>query len=127
MSKIAERLDPDETVPLDAYPRTLSGGQRQLAALMRALVEEPRVLICDEPFSAIDAPTRVRLRHALREICAHEDGPTLLLVTHDLDTAVALATRVAVLESGSEAATFMELELPSEGVREHLERACRQA
>ncbi len=80
----------------DALPRALSGGMAQRAALARALVRNPAVLLLDEPFSALDAPNRARLqRHFLR--VWELDRPTLLVVTHDLDEALLMADHVVLL------------------------------
>lgn len=84
---------------VDAWPLTLSGGEAQRAALARALVREPKLLLLDEPFAALDALTRVRMHElVLRLWQAHH--PAVLLVTHDVDEAIALADRVLVLDRG---------------------------
>lgn len=77
-------------------PKQLSGGMAQRAALARALVAEPTALLLDEPFSAVDAITRLQLQDLLLETW-QRTGLTMLLVTHDLDEALALSDRVVVL------------------------------
>jgi len=81
------------------YPGQLSGGQRQRVALARALAIEPRMLLLDEPFGALDAKVRKELRQGLREI--HDaTGLTTVFVTHDQDEAMELADRVVVMSMG---------------------------
>jgi sulfonate transport system ATP-binding protein len=83
----------------DVWPLTLSGGQAQRVSLARALVAEPKLLLLDEPFGALDALTRLSMRALLLHLW-REHGFGVLLVTHDVDEAVALADRVVVLEEG---------------------------
>ncbi|MET4683508.1 sulfate/molybdate ABC transporter ATP-binding protein [Brevundimonas faecalis] len=81
------------------FPSQLSGGQRQRVALARALAIEPRLLLLDEPFGALDARVRRDLRRWLRDV--HEQtGVTTVLVTHDQEEALELADRVAILKDG---------------------------
>jgi sulfate transport system ATP-binding protein len=102
--EIAERVETLlKLVQLDGlgkrYPAQLSGGQRQRVALARALAIEPRVLLLDEPFGALDAKVRKELRVWLREL--HDlTGVTTVFVTHDQEEAMQMADRVAVLRAG---------------------------
>ncbi len=82
-----------------AWPLTLSGGEAQRASLARALVRDPSLLLLDEPFSALDALTRIAM-HRLVLSLWELHRPAVLLVTHDVDEALALADRVLVLSSG---------------------------
>ena len=81
-----------------ALPRQLSGGQAQRVALARALYGAPRVLLLDEPFSAVDAFTRMKLQEVLLSL-VRRHRVAALLVTHDIDEAVALSDRIVVLEA----------------------------
>lgn len=79
----------------DYYPHQVSGGMRQRAALARAFIARPKVLLLDEPFGALDALTRMALQSVLKDLIA-EERPTVVLVTHDVDEALYLADRVLV-------------------------------
>ncbi|MEO6879803.1 MAG: ABC transporter ATP-binding protein [Mycobacteriaceae bacterium] len=83
-------------------PREVSGGMAQRAALARALVREPGVLLLDEPFAALDALTRLRMQDLVDEL-QRRSGTTVLLVTHDVDEALQLADRVVVLGPADDA------------------------
>ena len=80
----------------DHYPHQLSGGMRQRAALARTLATDPHVLLLDEPFSALDAQTKMILQQDLAQTLS-EAGKTALFITHDLVEAVALSDRVLVM------------------------------
>ncbi|MGV9410528.1 ABC transporter ATP-binding protein [Nocardia sp. NPDC003693] len=81
------------------WPATLSGGEAQRAALARALVREPELLLLDEPFAALDALTRLQMQDLVGDLVARH-RPAVLMVTHDVDEAVRLADRVLVLDNG---------------------------
>lgn len=83
----------------EAWPNTLSGGEQQRVALARSLVRQPRLLLADEPFGALDALTRIRMHELLFRLIG-QHRPTVLLVTHDVDEAIKLADRVLVMEDG---------------------------
>ncbi|MEO6353062.1 MAG: ABC transporter ATP-binding protein [Burkholderiaceae bacterium] len=80
------------------YPHQVSGGMRQRAALARAFISRPQVLLLDEPFGALDALTRMTLQDVLRQLI-REERPTVLLVTHDVDEALFLADRILVFST----------------------------
>jgi sulfonate transport system ATP-binding protein len=96
----------------NVWPRELSGGQAQRVAIARALVPRPRVLLLDEPFSALDAFTRVDLQDHLFNLW-NEFKPTLVMVTHDVEEAIALADRIVVMRPRpGQIADEIEIDLP---------------
>ncbi len=84
---------------IDAWPKTLSGGESQRVALARALVADPQLVLLDEPFAALDAITRLRMHDLVRALRVRHDA-TMLLVTHDVDEAIALGDRILVMRDG---------------------------
>ena len=99
--RVHELLELVQLGGLDArFPGQLSGGQRQRVALARALAVEPRVLLLDEPFGALDARVRKDLRLWLREL-HKRTGHTTIFVTHDQDEALEMSDRVAILNRGA--------------------------
>ena len=98
----------------DAYPWQLSGGMQQRVAIARAIAFEPKVLLMDEPFAAVDAQTRADLEDLIREVWRRL-GVTLLFVTHDIDEAVYLGQRVIVLSaSPTTILDTLDVDLPDE-------------
>jgi putative spermidine/putrescine transport system ATP-binding protein len=98
--RAAELLDMVGLAPqAKQYPHQLSGGQQQRVALARALAIEPRVLLLDEPLSALDAKVRLQLREQIRTL-QQRLGTTTLFVTHDQEEALSMADRVGVMNEG---------------------------
>lgn len=84
---------------LNRHPQQLSGGQQSRVAIARALVTQPRLLLMDEPFAALDALTRESLQDTLLQAC-HQHGISVLFVTHDISEAVYLADQVILMKNG---------------------------
>lgn len=96
----------------DSYPAQLSGGMKQRVAIARALAPNPRVLLMDEPFGALDAQTRAQMQMHLLEIWRNVDV-TILFITHDLDEAIYLADRIIVLKANpGEVQEVIEVSVP---------------
>ncbi|WP_067540073.1 ABC transporter ATP-binding protein [Emergencia timonensis] len=90
-------LDPDQF--LDRYPTELSGGQRQRIGVIRALANDPEIILLDEPFSALDPVTRSSLQDELIELQSKVEK-TMVFVTHDMDEAIKIADRICIMKGG---------------------------
>lgn len=97
VAELSERLKVQHL--LDRAPSTLSGGEAQRVALGRALATNPRLLLLDEPLSALDPQSRSEIQMLLRNM--HRNGRTVIHVTHDYEEAVSLATRIVLMENGT--------------------------
>lgn len=107
------------------WPRELSGGQQQRVAIARALVTRPKLLLMDEPFSALDATTRASLHGHLLALW-QESRPTVVMVTHDVEEAVTLADRIVVMQP-KPGRIFDELDNPLARPRDRLSPAFEAA
>jgi nitrate/nitrite transport system ATP-binding protein len=104
----------------DKLPGEISGGMKQRVGIARALAMEPKMLLMDEPFGALDALTRARLQDELMKIVART-GSTVMMVTHDVDEAVLLSDRIVMLTNGPAATIGEVLEVKLERPRKRLE------
>ncbi len=99
VTELLEMVELDPKEYRKRYPSQLSGGQQQRIGLARALVTDPKIMLLDEPFGAIDAITRMNLQNALKKL--HEGtNKTFLLVTHDINEAFKLGNRVMIMNEG---------------------------
>jgi nitrate/nitrite transport system ATP-binding protein len=101
------------------YPDEISGGMKQRVGIARALAMEPRILLLDEPFGALDALTRARLQDELMAIVA-KTASTVVMVTHDVDEAVLLSDRIVMMTNGPAATIGGVLEVGLPRPRERL-------
>ncbi len=117
----------------DKRPSEISGGMKQRVGIARALAMEPKVLLLDEPFGALDALTRAHLQDSVMQIHATL-GNTVIMITHDVDEAVLLSDRIVMMTNGPAACIGDVLSVPLERPRKRLEAAsdpaylkCREA
>ncbi|MCJ2876722.1 ABC transporter ATP-binding protein [Rhizobium pusense] len=117
----------------DKKPSEISGGMKQRVGIARALAMEPKILLLDEPFGALDALTRAHLQDAVMEIHARL-GNTMVMITHDVDEAVLLSDRIVMMTNGPAAHIGEVLEVPLARPRNRIELAsdktylkCREA
>jgi nitrate/nitrite transport system ATP-binding protein len=117
----------------DKRPSEISGGMKQRVGIARALAMEPKILLLDEPFGALDALTRAHLQDAVMEI-HHRLGNTMVMITHDVDEAVLLSDRIVMMTNGPGAHIGEVLDVPIARVRNRIELAsdriylkCREA
>ncbi|MAU41630.1 MAG: bacitracin ABC transporter ATP-binding protein [Kordiimonas sp.] len=106
----------------DKYPNEISGGMKQRVGIARALAMEPKVLLMDEPFGALDALTRAHLQDSLMEI-QKDLGNTIIMITHDVDEAVLLSDRIVMMTNGPAATIGEVLKIDLERPRLRLELA----
>jgi len=112
VSRLLEMVKLDPETYRKRYPSELSGGQQQRVGLARALVTDPKIMLLDEPFGAVDAITRLSLQNELLRI--HEGtGKTFLLVTHDINEAMKLGNRVMIMNEGK----LLQFDTPQNIVR----------
>jgi nitrate/nitrite transport system ATP-binding protein len=109
----------------DKRPAEISGGMKQRVGLARALAMEPKVLLLDEPFGALDALTRAHLQDSVMAI-HHKLGNTVLMITHDVDEAVLLSDRIVMMTNGPAARIGEVLDVPLARPRRRLELTANQ-
>ena len=103
-------LNPEEY--MHRYPRELSGGERQRIGILRAIIANPKVLLMDEPFSALDPISRVQLQDLIKDI-HKEFGITIVFVTHDIQEAIKLGDRICIMKNGE----IVQIDKPEEIIK----------
>ena len=113
IKELLELVQLDPNVFADRKPKQLSGGQQQRIGVARALAANPKVMLLDEPFGAVDAITRLQLQNELQKIHKELGDKTFVLVTHDINEAFKLGTRVLVMDKGK----ICQFDVPREIMR----------
>ena len=113
VKELLELVQLDPNVFADRKPKQLSGGQQQRIGVARALAANPKVMLLDEPFGAVDAITRLQLQNELQKIHKELGDKTFVLVTHDINEAFKLGTRVLVMDKGK----ICQFDVPREIMR----------
>lgn len=98
-SSLLEKVGLDPKLYLTRYPSQLSGGEQQRIGILRAIIENPEILLMDEPFSALDPISRKQLQDLIK-VLHKEFGMTIVFVTHDMQEAVELGERIAIMKDG---------------------------
>ncbi len=110
--KLMNMVDMEPAKFLDRYPNELSGGQQQRVGVVRAMANDPKYILFDEPFSALDPLTRSSLQDQLVEL-HHKLGTTMIFVTHDMDEAIKIADRICIMKGGH----ILQYDTPEEILR----------
>ena len=113
VKELLELVQLDPNVFADRKPKQLSGGQQQRIGVARALAANPKVMLLDEPFGAVDAITRLQLQNELQKIHKELGDKTFVLVTHDINEAFKLGTRVLIMDKGK----ICQFDVPREIMR----------
>lgn len=97
--KLLNMVGLDDKEYFNRYPKDLSGGEQQRIGILRAIIANPRILLMDEPFSALDPISRTQLQHIIKKL--HKElGMTIVFVTHDMNEALKLGDRICVMNNG---------------------------
>ena len=96
---LLEKVGLDPKLYIKRYPKELSGGEKQRIGILRAIIANPKVLLMDEPFSALDPISRTQLQDLIKQL-HNEYKMTTVFVTHDMDEALKLADRICILQDG---------------------------
>ena len=127
VSEVLEMVSLDPETYLNRFPVDLSGGQAQRAAIARAIVDGPKVLLADEPMSAIDVAARVRILESFEAIRNAEPDMAIIMVSHDLGVVQHIADRILVLHDGRVAETGATSEVLGHPQDEYTKRLVQAA